>query len=89
MEETGGRGERSCRQRPNTERLRLQVSAVRRGGAERARRTAGGVELRTSLHDGSVDDGLDVVLPVARVDHTLPLRVLFDVALLEELEAHV
>lgn len=44
---------------------------------------------RPSLHDGPVDDGLDVVLPVAGVDDALPLGVLLDVALLEELEAHV
>lgn len=44
---------------------------------------------KESLHDGSVDDGLDVVLPVSRVDDPLPFGVLFDVALCEELEAHV
>lgn len=51
----------------------------------------GAARLRTgpSLHDGPVDDGLDVVLPIAGVDDALPLGVLLDVALLEELEAHV
>lgn len=42
-----------------------------------------------SLHDGSVNDGLDVVLSVSRVDDPLPFRVLFDVILREELKAHV
>lgn len=44
---------------------------------------------RGSLHDGSVDDRLDVVLSVPRVDHTLPFGVLLDVALGKQLEAHV
>lgn len=43
----------------------------------------------TSLHDGSVDDGLDVVLSVSRVDDPLPFGVLFDIALCKELKAHV
>lgn len=46
-------------------------------------------EKRASLHDGSVNDRLDVVLPVPRVDDPLPFGVLFDVALREELKAHV
>lgn len=41
------------------------------------------------FHDGSVDDGLDVVLSVSRVDDPLPFGVLFDVALCEQLKAHV
>lgn len=50
----------------------------------------GGVEKNPpSFHDGSVNDGLDVVLSVPRVDDTLPLGVLFDVVLGEDLEAHV
>lgn len=44
---------------------------------------------RVSLHDGSVNDGLNVVLSVSRVDDPLPFRVLFDVILLEELKTHV
>lgn len=44
---------------------------------------------RRSLHDGSVDDRLDVVLSVPRVDDALPLGVLLDVALRKQLEAHV
>lgn len=35
----------------------------------------------TSLHDGSVNDGLDVVLSVSGVDDSLPFGVLFDVVL--------
>lgn len=46
-------------------------------------------ERRTSLHDGSVNDGLDVVLSVSRVDDPLPFGVLLDVALCEELKTHV
>lgn len=42
-----------------------------------------------SLHDGSVNDGLDVVLSVSRVDDPLPFGVLFDVGLCEELKTHV
>lgn len=44
---------------------------------------------QTSLHDGPVDNGLDVVLSVAGVDDALPLGVLLDIALLKELKAHV
>lgn len=44
---------------------------------------------RRSLHDGAVDDRLDVVLSVPRVDDALPLGVLLDVALCKQLEAHV
>lgn len=43
----------------------------------------------TSLHDGSVNDRLDVVLSVSRVDDPLPFGVLFDIVLREELKAHV
>lgn len=42
-----------------------------------------------SLHDGSVNDRLDVVLSVPRVDDTLPFGVLLDVALSKQLKAHV
>lgn len=42
-----------------------------------------------SLHDGSVDDRLDVVLSVSRVDDPLPFGILFNVVLGEELKAHV
>lgn len=42
-----------------------------------------------SLHDGSVNDRFDVVLPVSRVDDTLPFGVLLDVALRKQLKAHV
>lgn len=42
-----------------------------------------------SLHDGSVNDGLDVVLSVPRVDDTLPFGVLLDAALSKQLKAHV
>lgn len=58
-------------------------------GRGAARLRAGPAAQRPSLHDGPVDDGLNVVLPVAGVDDALPLGVLLDVALLEELEAHV
>lgn len=43
----------------------------------------------TSLHDGSVNDGLDEVLSVPRVDDPLPFGVLFHVVLSEELVTHV
>lgn len=43
----------------------------------------------TSLHDGSVNDRLDVVLSVSRVDHPLSFGVLFDVILCKELKTHV
>lgn len=41
------------------------------------------------FHDGSVDDGLNVVLSVFGVDDPLPLGVLLHFLLVEELEAHV
>lgn len=46
-------------------------------------------EKRASLHDGSINDRLDVVLSVPRVDDPLPFRVLFHVILREELKTHV
>lgn len=42
-----------------------------------------------SLHDGSIDDGLNVVLSISRIDDPLPFGVLLDVVLREELETHV
>lgn len=44
---------------------------------------------QSSLHDGSVNDRFDVVLPVPRVDDALPFGVLLDVALSKQLKAHV
>lgn len=41
-----------------------------------------------SLHDGPVDDGLDVVLSVSRVDDSLAFGVLVDVVL-GQLKAHI
>lgn len=46
-------------------------------------------EERWLLHDGSVDDRLNVVLPVPGVDDPLSLGGLFDVLLCEDLKAHV
>lgn len=48
-----------------------------------------GLKKWTSLHEGSVNDWLDVVLSVSRIDDPLSFGVLFDVTLCEELEAHV
>lgn len=42
-----------------------------------------------SLHDGSIDDRLNVVLSISRIDDPLPFGVLLDVVLREELETHV
>lgn len=42
-----------------------------------------------SLHDGSVNGGLDVVPSVSRVHHPLSFGVLLDVVLCKELVAHV
>lgn len=66
-----------------------EMRGVGRQGGEAAGRAAAHLRVGPSFHDGPVDDGLDVVLPVAGVDDALPLGVLLDVALLEELEAHV
>lgn len=45
---------------------------------------------RQLLHDGSVDDGLDVVPSVPGVDHSLPLGFPNDVLVLKDaVETHV
>lgn len=43
----------------------------------------------TSLHDGSINDGLNVVLSVSGVDDALPFGIVFCIILREELKAHV
>lgn len=46
--------------------------------------------VRTLLHDGSVDDRFDVVLPITGVDHPLSFRVLLHILLHKHpFEAHV
>lgn len=74
------------KQRPGAAALCGELMRWRRGGKAGGKRER---ERRTSLHDGSVNDGFDVVLSVSRVDDPLSFGVLLDVVLCEELKTHI